>query len=237
LKAFSDSFGMQDFPGKKAAVFSDVRIDVLTTKELSMVTERLLSITGEDEMHINRKHKGYYMGALPTRLAFLANELPKFEDETGALSSRMLIFRMKQQFLDERQDPNLTAKLLAERSGILNLALDALDALRSRGHLIQCASGLDMVERFADQVSYVRRFIDECCEIGPEYEAKVGTLFQRWQLWCQRCGIRFKWEDNTLSEKLQAAVPTIIRGRPRNAEGKPNPKRHVLLTGIRVRQE
>jgi hypothetical protein len=54
-----------------------------------------------------------------------------------------------------REDEDLTAKLLAERPGILNLAIEALDALRARGKLIQPETGIEMSERLGDLTSDV----------------------------------------------------------------------------------
>src|SRR5262249_42928355 len=121
LKAFSEQFGMENFVGKKVAVFSDARLDGV----LQRMTERLLMITGEDEIHINRKNKKYWNGKLATKVVIFSNELLRFQDESGALAGRFLTFRMQQSFYG-REDENLTDKLLAERPGILNLALDAL---------------------------------------------------------------------------------------------------------------
>ena len=132
LKAFSEQFGMENFVGKKVAVFSDARLDGVLQRNLSTITERLLMITGEDEMHINRKNKKYWNGKLSTKLLIFANELLRFQDESGALAGRCLTFRMQQSFFG-REDENLTEKLLTERPGILNLAMDV--------HWINCARG------------------------------------------------------------------------------------------------
>jgi hypothetical protein len=45
LKAFSEQFGMENFVGKKVAVFSDARLDGVLQRNLSTITERLLTIT------------------------------------------------------------------------------------------------------------------------------------------------------------------------------------------------
>src|SRR5512133_3601465 len=68
LHGFSDTFGMMSFIGKKVAVFSDARLDGVRQQSLSVIAERLLSITGEDVQDINRKYVGYWSGALSTRV-------------------------------------------------------------------------------------------------------------------------------------------------------------------------
>jgi phage/plasmid-associated DNA primase len=127
-----------------------------------------------------------------------------------------------------REDEDLTTKLLAERPGILNLAIEALDALRARGKLVQPDTGKEMSERLSDLTSDVKVFIDECCDLGAEFEVSVSKIFQRWEGWCVQHNTRHAWGDNQFSEKLRSVVPTINRGRPRVD----NPKRRTVLYGI-----
>jgi putative DNA primase/helicase len=74
MHSFNEAFGMQSFIGKKVAVFSDARLDGVRRYNLSVIAERLLSITGEDVLDINRKYVGYWSGALTTRLVIFSNE-------------------------------------------------------------------------------------------------------------------------------------------------------------------
>jgi putative DNA primase/helicase len=230
LKAFSEQFGMENFIGKKVAVFSDARLDGVLQRNLSTMTERLLMITGEDEMHINRKNTKYWNGNLATKVVTFSNELLRFQDESGALASRFLTFRMQQSFYG-REDEDLTDKLLAERPGILNLAIEALDELRARGKLIQSDAGKEMSERLGELTSDVKVFIEECCDVGPKFEVPISKIFQRWQYWCSQHNIRHGWGDSQFSEKLRSVVPALNSGRPR----KNNPKRHTVLYGIGLR--
>ena len=137
-------------------------------------------ITGEDELHINRKNAKYWNGNLATKLVTFSNELLRFQEESGALAGRFLTFRMQQSFYG-REDENLTDKLLAERPGILNLAIEALDELRARGKLIQPETGKEMSERLGDLTSDVKVFVDECCDLGAQFEVPIGKIFQRWR--------------------------------------------------------
>jgi len=227
LKAFSEGFGMENFIGKKVAVFSDARLDGVRQQNLSTIVERLLLITGEDDMHINRKNTKYWEGKLNCRVVVFSNELIRLPDESGALPGRFLTFRMQQSFYG-REDPNLTEKLLVERPGILNLALDALAQLRSRGRLLQCKTGAEMSESLSELSSDISGFVEECCIVGPNQQVLCQELFKHFQSWSHSRGVRHGWGENQFSEKLRSAVPTITRSRP----SKNNPKRLTLLIGV-----
>ena len=228
LHQFSDQFGLQSLIGKKVAVFSDARLDGVTRKLLSIIAERLLSITGEDVLDINRKWDGYWNGILRARIIILSNELLRFHDDSGALASRFLIWRMQQSFWG-REELDLTEKLLAERAGILNLALDALDRLKARGRLVQPGTGVEMVDSLATLTSDIAAFIEDACVIGPNRKASVQTLFGYWRDWCEQRGIRYGWTDKQFSEKLRSAVPNLRSYRPRDGAG-----RGTVLIGIGV---
>jgi len=228
LKALSEPFGLESFIGKKVVAFPDARLEGVHPRNLSTLAERLLTITGGDDMHVNRKNAKYWEGKLTARIVLFSNELLRMQDQSGALASRFVVWQMRESFLG-REDFDLTDKLLAERPGILNLALEALDRVRTRRPrpgVLQCKSGLDMSQDLADLLSDVKVFVDECCDIGPQHEVLVSALFARWHLWCAQQGIRHSWGSNQLSAKVVSVVPTIRRGRPRTD------KRNTKLLGI-----
>jgi putative DNA primase/helicase len=231
LRSLSEPFGMESYIGKKVVVYTDARIDGLATKALSTIAERLLSITGEDGQHINRKNQKYFDGQLTSRIVMFSNELPRFQDDSGALARRFLTWRMRQQFLEAQADPELTPKLLAERAGILNLALDALDRLRDRGRLVQHSTGEEMAQKLTDLASAVKAFVDDMCVVGIEHSISVDALFNRFKDWCERKGIRFTSGSNHFSNKIEAVVPKVTSSRPRSGgAGRP-----TLLVGIGLR--
>jgi putative DNA primase/helicase len=224
---------MQSFIGKKVAAFSDANLDGITAKAMSTIVEQIKNLTGEDPQHVNRKNTKYWEGFLTTRLIILSNKLLRLEDESTALAGRFLIFRMQQSFYG-REDVDLTPKLLAERPGILNLALDALARLKARGHPIQCQSGVEMAETFQEDSSKVSAFVAERCVVGVEHKLLLQTAYDAWKSFCDEHGIRFGWDDATFSRNLRSAVPAITSSRPRkdNTRGRP-----TMLYGIRLRQK
>jgi putative DNA primase/helicase len=229
LRAFSEPFGMESFITKKVAVFSDARLDGVPQRNLSTITERMLAITGEDDQHVNRKNSKYWEGQLTTRLITFTNELLRIQDQSGALPRRQLVFRMQESFAG-REDPDLTAKLVAECPGILNLALEALRVVRARDGLFQCKSGREMSESLQKLSSDVSAFVEEVCIVGPEHEIFVRDLFLRWQQWCVERGVHHNWGENQFTAKLRAVCPKMTDSRPRDT-----PTRLTKLYGIAIR--
>jgi putative DNA primase/helicase len=229
LGSFGEQFGMQSWIGKKVAVFSDARLDGLRREKLSTITERLLKITGEDDQDIPRKFLGTWQGVLKARVIIFSNELLRFMDESGALAGRIISWRMRVSFRG-REDLQLTEKLLAERAGIMNLSLDALDRLRAERQFAQPTSGEEMSEEMGELNADVATFVADRCVLDTDRKVLLNTLYLGWRGWCELRGVNHGWTDSQFSAKLCSAFPTLRRGRPRETAS-----RQVMVYGIGLR--
>ncbi len=125
LNSLSGDFGMAPLIGKSLAIISDAR---LSGRDGNIVVERLLSISGEDTLTVNRKYKDQWCGKLPSRLHVISNELPKLGDASAAIVGRILLLPLSQSWLG-KEDYDLELRLHSELSGILNWCLDGLERL------------------------------------------------------------------------------------------------------------
>ena len=115
LASLSSNFGLEPLIGKPLAIISDARLGARSDQ--AAIAERLLSISGEDALTIDRKFRRAWHGRLTTRFMLLTNELPRLVDASGALAKRFLILTLENSFYG-REDPTLTGQLLAELPGI-----------------------------------------------------------------------------------------------------------------------
>src|SRR5262249_26113157 len=129
LASLGTNFGLEPLVGKPLAIISDAR---LGGANVHQVVERLLSISGEDVLTIDRKYRQHWTGTLPTRFFVISNELPRFGDASGAIASRFILLTLRESWLG-RENTRLTSQLLEELPGILNWALDGLEALQKQG--------------------------------------------------------------------------------------------------------
>jgi putative DNA primase/helicase len=231
LRGMSRQFGMQGWIGKKLALFPDVRTDGLGVDRMSTISETLLTVSGEDSIDVERKYLGAWNGQLTTRVVMFSNELIRFRDDSGALPSRFITWQMRQSFFG-REDLNLTAKLLRERPGILNMALEGLDRLRDRGQFMQPGTGAEMAKELEGLASHIALFVADCCIVGPDQEARLDDLYDAWRWFCDRKGIRYLLEEEQFSQKLKSYVHSITRGRPRSG----GPSRPTVFTGIGLKK-
>ena len=141
-RSLAGPFGLQPLIGKSLAIVSDARFG---GDGISTVIERLLCISGEDQLTIDRKNISSVTLKLPTRFMFLTNEFPRLTDASGALAGRFVVLRLTESFFG-RENTKLTQTLLAEKPGILNWAIEGWHLLREVGHFITPSSAQDATE-------------------------------------------------------------------------------------------
>ncbi|WP_371527159.1 phage/plasmid primase, P4 family [Streptomyces sp. NBC_01283] len=224
LAGLGSNFGLSSLIGKPLAVISDAR---LSGKDGGQVVERLLTISGEDTIDIDRKFREPWTGKLPTRLMVLTNELPNFGDSSGVIARRFVVLSMTLSWLG-KEDTALTDKLAEEMPGILNWALDGLARLERGGRITEPASSRESVVIMQDTASPTSAFVRECCTTGADATVPVDTLWAVWREWAEDNGVRAVGTKQMFGRNLQSVVPQLHRARPRDQYGRQVP----TYTGI-----
>jgi putative DNA primase/helicase len=217
LANMAEQFGLSGLIGKPAAIISDARIGGRT--DTAIVTERLLSISGEDTLSIPRKFREDWTGKLPTRFTILTNELPRIEDSSGALSSRFIVLTLSESFFG-REDHGLLDRFIPELPGILLWALDGLDRLQARERFDQPQSAADMIQQFEDLGSPINAFLRDRCEIGDAHSIACDVLYQSWISWCEDNGREKPGTKQTFGKSLRAAVTRITQSQSRDGDSR-----------------
>jgi putative DNA primase/helicase len=212
LAGLGTNFGLWPLLGKTVAIISDARLSGRT--DIALVTERLLSISGEDALTIDRKNLSHVTCQLPVRFVILTNELPRLSDPSGALVGRLILLRQTKTWYGQ-EDTGLTRKLLGELPGILLWSIAGWQRLRARGRFVQPPSACRLLRDMEDLSSPIGAFIRECCIVGPGREILVRDLFERWKQWCEEKSMKDAGHQSTFGRDLRAAVPHLEARQPR----------------------
>lgn len=223
LAGLATNFGLSPLIGKPLAIVADAR---LQGGNKHQVVERLLSISGEDVLTIDRKYRDPWTGTLPTRFVVISNELPEFGDASGAIARRFVILTLVNSWLG-KEDTRLTDQLHHELPGILTWALEGLARLEQQGRFTEPPSSHDALVALQDTVSPVSAFIRDCCE--RDGEVPVDLLWSQWQTWAEANGHR-KGNKQQLGKNLKAVVPGLRVRQPRNGTA-----RERIYEGLQLR--
>ena len=231
LASLGTNFGMSTFVGKQLAIVSDARLGHRTDQHL--LAERLLSISGEDGIDIDRKYKTPLSSVrLSTRFLFLTNELPRIADASGAVASRFIIIPLTESFFD-REDHDLERRLLGELPEILGWAIEGWKRLQKRGRFVQPSAAEELVRELEDLSSPVGAFLRDKCETGPGMRVKQEVLFNAWRLWAIKRGWDRMGTVQTFGRNLRAVLPGLKITRPRGVTG----AKVLFYKGIRLKVE
>ncbi len=207
--SLAGTFGLQPLIGKSLAIVSDARF---TGQDIGTVVERLLCISGEDTLTIDRKHKESVTLKLNSRFMLLTNELPRLTDASNALAGRFMVLEINQSWFG-REDLGLLGRLEQELPGILLWALQGWVRLREQRRFIQPTASQDAISELEDLCSPVSAFVKQRCLVGREHRVYLDDLYSAWQAWCQSEGRNIVTTKQTFGRDLLAAVPGIKKHR------------------------
>ncbi|MGW2467736.1 DNA primase family protein [Streptomyces bauhiniae] len=225
LAGLGTNFGLATLIGKPLALISDAR---LSGSDNTPVVERLLTISGEDTIDIDRKYREQWTGKLPTRLMMLSNELPHFGDSSGVIARRFIVLNLTVSWLG-KEDTTLLDRLTAEMPGILNWALDGLARLQRNRRITEPAASREAVTTMQDTASPTSAFLRERCLTGPTCTIPVDSLWAVWREWAEDNGVK-PGTKQVFGRNLLSVVPRLTLTRPRDGDS-----RVRTYTGITLR--
>ena len=206
LASLSSPFGLAPLIGKPLAIVSDARISGRT--DTGIIVERLLAVSGEASMTIDRKYREEWTGKLPTRFVLISNELPKLNDASVRAGGPADPPAVTQSFYG-REDKTLFDRLCLELPGDLLWAIEGWRRLRDRGRFVQPKSGEDLMESLEELSSPAPAFVRERCEIGPGKEIETKVMFDAWCDWCKSVGRKEAGTAQSFSRDLRAACSGV----------------------------
>ncbi len=227
LATLARPFGLAALIGKPIAVFPDARLS--NRPDNAAIVECLLSISGEDDQTIDRKHLPAWTGKLPTRFVLISNELPRLKDVSGALAGRIIILRFTRSFYGQ-EDIGLFDRLRPELPGILRWSITGWERLNRRGRFIQPRSAQELVATMDELASPIAAFLRDRCIIEPAGVCSVAALYESWRSWCLEHGRTAIGDGHSFGRDVHAAIPGLTTIRPRSPTG-----RVRQYVGIRLR--
>jgi putative DNA primase/helicase len=175
LDSMGTNFGMSQLIGKQLAVVGDMRLGSKCDKDL--LAEHVLKLSGRGLFTIDRKHKSHWTGPLPCKLLLISNEMPKLQDASGALASRIITYRTRTSFYGREDRHLFENKIKPELPAILLWALDGLRRMRQRGPIAEPACSLEMREELAREGSPIMAFVQECLTLDVTATVDKNVMY------------------------------------------------------------
>lgn len=236
LNASPQSFEQKSFASGGSGASEDLarmagaRLVVVSEPEQRMVLANamLKQLSGRNHITARRLYENSFEFLPEFKMIFDTNYLPKTSDMTLFKSGRICVIPFKQQFLGENQDKNLKDELQTPESlsGVLNWALDAIDAVVNSDFDEPPAVIAETAdyERLSDKVG---RFIDDTLDKNAYGEIPSENLYQLYEEWCKKngcCAMQSSW----FKESITAHGGIIKKKRPGDKTLGTNPRNLIL---------
>jgi putative DNA primase/helicase len=222
LGSLATPFGLAPLLGKSVAVVEDARVG--PHQDLATICERLLTISGEGELTIDRKFKPAINIKLGLRFAIVSNEIPRIEDASNALSSRFSTIKLARSFRGQ-EDLGLAERLNTELPGIFRWAVAGWRDLQQQGRFIRPAASVEIEKETEEIGSPIQAFVNARCQIDADGRVSKEDLWNEYKDWCkdeERKPRHRTW----FFRDLKSAVPGIVEirggsdgGRSQSLEG------------------
>jgi P4 family phage/plasmid primase-like protien len=194
LQAFErNTFAKATLFGKMANMYPDLSDEAL--RQVGVFK----ALTGGDTITAERKYGQPFNFMNIAKLTFSCNKVPEVWEDSDAFFRRIWIVQFPNQFLGEKADADLLAKLTTqnELSGFLNWALEGLKRLReNRWHFTGTRSTADVKADYIRRSDTVKAFLNGCTK---KEVAGWVTKDDLYAAYCQYCR-----ERNLISKERQA---------------------------------
>jgi putative DNA primase/helicase len=231
INRLENEFGLQSLLGRVVAYDQDVRAASGRMKSPGQVVERLLGISGEDEQTIPRKNLEDLILTLGVRLMLGTNPPFSLGDVTGALATRLVLLEFPTSFLG-KEETDLDDALAAELPQIVDLALEALNALAARGRFVEPDSSKEERAALERLTNPMLGFLEDRCVVEAGAAVACSDLYRAAQAWRAEEGHK-DMSSGTFAEFLR--VRGIKKERTQIGTGKARKFGPRSYIGIRLR--
>lgn len=133
---------------------------------------------------------------------FGTNHMPHTRDFSNALFRRALVIPFNRTFREPEQDRALTRKLRPELAGIINLALEGIAGVFTRGCFTEPASSVKAKEEWRLNADQVQQFAQDECLFDSSARTPVPRLFEAYLEWAKTVGVKRTVGRNTFGDRI-----------------------------------
>ncbi|MFG1691210.1 phage/plasmid primase, P4 family [Gemmatimonadota bacterium] len=184
------------------------------------------SLTGQDTVVARFLHQEFFEFRPEFKILLGVNHKPNVKGTDHAIWRRICLIPFTVTIPEEDQDKELTEKLRAELSGVLNWALEGCLEWQDVG-LGEPSVVLEATQAYREEMDELGEFLNACCELHPSGIALSSDLYRAYQQWAEKAG------EEPLSQKMFGYLLTE-RGIGSDRKG---PRRATRRIGISLKSD
>jgi P4 family phage/plasmid primase-like protien len=147
-------------------------------------------LTGGDIVRARHMREDFWSFKPTHKLFLAANHKPTVRGTDHAIWRRIRLVPFTVTIGDDRKDPQLLEKLLAERAGILRWAVDGCLDWQRRGGLCAPKEVVEATTTYRQEQDVVGEFVEDRCDVAPHFLVVARDLHREYRAWCEVNGYR-----------------------------------------------
>ena len=148
---------------------------------------RLKALTGGDKISARFMRQDFFEFTPQFKLVVAGNHKPAIRTIDEAMRRRLHLMPFTVTIPPKERDKTLPERLLAERDGVLAWAVQGCLEWQQIG-LQPPAAVMAATEEYFEAEDALGRWLEECCDLGPNRTVTSADLFAAWKLWAEANG-------------------------------------------------
>lgn len=174
----------------------------------------------------DRKLKGRFMRQNPFEFntthhtIMMSQHLPVITETADAIWDRVCLLKWDVRIADDEIDPHLADKLKEEYPGILNWLICGCFQWQQAGYILKSPETVESAtHQYRKDSDPLGEFIDEDCDVAPNFFVAVKDLFLAYSNWCKENDVKYSYGKRHFNEKLRTRGCISKPKRYKNAAG------------------
>ena len=155
-----------------------------------MSTSLVKQLSSTDEIEGEKKYKDPFKFKPSHTLVLCTNHLPKVGAMDDGIWRRLIVIPFTAKFEGNNEIKNYS-KYLLDNAGpyIMKWLIEGAEkVIKDKFILTPPACVREAVDRYKADNDWMSHFLDDCCDIGREFEEKSGELYTEYRAYCVRTG-------------------------------------------------
>jgi putative DNA primase/helicase len=154
-----------------------------TNDRVRMDEALIKQLTGGDKVTARFLNKEFFEFTPESKIFLAANYKPTIYGQDKAIWRRIKLIPFTVEIPEDEQDPELSEKLLKEKSGILNWALEG--CLEWQNNRLQPPDEVkEATAEYKTEMDILKDFMDDQILIGPELRTPQKDVYNQYVEWC-----------------------------------------------------
>ena len=175
---------MAELKGKRLIIASELE------EGRRLNTGMVKQICSVDPIEAEKKYEAPFHFVPSHTLVLYTNYLPKVTANDDGTWRRLIVIPFNAR-ISRKSDIKNYSDYLFEQAGpaIMKWIIEGAEAaIRKKFKVEEPKVVREAVEKYREENDWLKKFIEDCCEVDPSFTEKSGELYQQYRIICLQCG-------------------------------------------------